>query len=104
MILNGYPEKSFDRIVRSFFNKIFEKPLSTSAPNEPKRIVHFMLPFSGVHSSQIRNQINKLFSSVYRHIQIPCILRPMQRLSAFFRLKGRIPLSLRPPIVYTSVV
>ena len=59
-----------------------------------------MLPFLGVHSSQIRNQINKLLSSTYPHIQIRCIFRPMQRLSAFFRFKDRIPLSLRSRIVY----
>ena len=93
MISNGYPEIFFDGIVRSFFNKIFEKPSSVSEPNEPKRIVLFMLPFLGVHSSQIRNQINKLLSSAYPHIQIRCVFRPMQRLSAFFRFKDPIPLS-----------
>ena len=86
MNLNGYPEKFFDRIVRSFLNKIFEKPSSTSEPIEPKRIVLFTLPFSGLHSVQIRNQINKLFSSAYPHIQIRCIYRTMQRLSTFFPL------------------
>ena len=85
--------------VFQLFHSVFHV-LNDAAPNDPKRIVHFMLPFSGVHSSQIRNQINKLFSSTYRHIQIRCIFPPMQRLSAFFRLKGRIPLSLRPLIVY----
>ena len=53
MNLNGYPEKFFDRIVRSFLNKIFEKPSSTSEPIVPKRIVLFTLPFSGLHSVQI---------------------------------------------------
>ena len=67
MFLNGYTEKFFDSIVRSFVNKIFEKPSSASEPNEPKWIVLFMLPFSGVHFSQIRNRINKLFSSAYPH-------------------------------------
>ena len=63
-----------------------------------------MLPFLGVHSSQIRNQINKLLCSAYLHIQICCIFRPMQRLSAFFRFKDRIPLSLRSHIfINTSV-
>ena len=95
-------QNSFYRVVRSFLNKIFEKPSSTSEPIEPKRIVLFTLPFSGLHSVQIRNQINKLFSSVYTHIQIRCIFRPMamQRLSTFFRFKDRIPLSLRSRIVY----
>ena len=32
-----------------------------------------MLPFLGVYSSQTQNQINKLFSSAYPHIQIRCI-------------------------------
>ena len=50
MILNDYPENFFDRIVRSFFNKIFEKPSNTSEPHERKRIVLFMLPFLGIHS------------------------------------------------------
>ena len=75
------------------------KPSSVSEPNEPKRIVLFMLPFSGVHSVQIRNQI-KLFSSTYPHIQIRCIFRPMQRLSAFFRFSDRIPLGLGSRIAY----
>ena len=68
MNLNGYPEKFFDRIVRSFLNKIFEKPSSTSEPIEPKRIVLFTLPFSGLHSVQIRNQINKLYFPRLIHI------------------------------------
>ena len=59
-----------------------------------------MLPFLGVHSSQVRNQINKLFSSAYPHIQIRCIFRPMQRLSDFFRFKDRVSLCLRSRIVY----
>ena len=47
-----------------------------------KRIVFFMLPFSGVHSSQIRNKITSYF------------LRPihMQRLSAFSALKTALSL------------
>ena len=100
MNLNGYPEKFFDRIVRSFLNEIFEKPSATSEPIQSKRIVLFTLPFSGLHSVQIRNQITKLFSSAYPHIQIRCIFRPMQRLSTFFRFKDRIPLRLRSRIVY----
>ena len=90
--LNGYPEIFFDRIVRSFLNKIFEKPSSTAEPIKPKRIVLFTLPFSGLHSVQIRNQINKLYFLAYPHIQIRCIFRTVLRLSAFFRFKDSIPL------------
>ena len=92
MTKNGYPEKFFDKIVRSFLNKIFEK-----APTEliaPKRVVIFSLPYTGLHSIQIRKQIIKLFSSAYPHIQLRCIFRPVQRLSSFFLFKDRFPLGL----------
>ena len=98
MTKNGYPEKFFDKIVRSFLNKIFEK-----APTEliaPKRVVIFSLPYTGLHSIQIRKQIIKLFSSAYPHIQLRCIFRPVQRLSSFFQFKDRIPLGLRSRVVY----
>ena len=45
MTKNGYPEKFFDKIVRSFLNEIFEK-----APTEliaPKRVVVYSLPHIG---------------------------------------------------------
>ena len=58
------------------------------------------LPYTGLHSIQIRKQIIKLFSSAYPHIQLRCIFRPVQRLSSFFRFKDRIPLGLRSRVVY----
>ena len=66
MTKNGYPESFFDKVVRSFLNKNFEK-----AP---------------LHSIQIRKQIIKLFSPAYPHIQLRCIFRPVQRLSSFFSI------------------
>ena len=69
-----------------FLNKIFEKPLPTSEPNEPKRIVLFHAFFFRP-TVLIRNQVNKLFSSADPHIQVRCIFRPLQRLSAFSALK-----------------
>ena len=63
MTKNGYPEKFFDKVVRSFLNKIFEK-----APTEliaPKRLVIFSLPYTDLHSIQMRKQIIKLFSPAY---------------------------------------
>ena len=84
MTKNGYAEKFFDKVVRSFLNKIFEK-----APTElitPKRLVIFSLPYTGLHSIQIRKQIIKLFHPAYPHIQLRCIFRPVQRLSFFFSI------------------
>ena len=99
MNLNGYLEKFFDRIVRSFLNKIFEKRSSTSEPIEPKRIVLFTLPFSGLHSVQIRNKLINYFPWLI-HIFKFVAFFDLCRLSTFFRFKYRIPLSLRSRIVY----
>ena len=85
--LNGYPKNFFHRIVRCFLNNIFEKPSSTSEPIEPKRIVLFTLPFSGLHSIQFRNHTNKLFSSAYPRIKIRCIFSPYAKTFGFFPLK-----------------
>ena len=85
MTKNGYPEEFFDKVVRSFLNKIFEK-----APTEliaPKRLVIFSLPYTGLRSIQIRKQIIKLFSPAYPHIQLPCIFRPYKDCHLFFDLK-----------------
>ena len=87
-------------ILRSFLIKkfFFEK-----APTEliaPKRLVIFSLPYTGLHSIEIRKQIIKLFSPAYPHIQLRCIFRPVKRLSSFFRFKDRIPLDLRSRVVY----
>ena len=67
-IFHAEIEKFFDKIVRSFLNKIFEK-----APTEliaSKRLVIFSLSYTGLHSIQIRKQIIKLFSPAYPHIQL----------------------------------
>ena len=55
MNLNGFPEKFFDRIVRSFLNKIFKKPSSTSEPTEPKRILCFLFQAYTFRSNSTRN-------------------------------------------------
>ena len=56
--LNSFPSHMFDRLVHRFLNKIFETkpPIHTV----PKKVVYFCLPFTGSHSLQIRNQINRL--------------------------------------------
>ena len=51
MTKNGYPEKFFDKIARSFLNKIFEK--ASTELMAPKRVVVFSLPYTGLNSIQI---------------------------------------------------
>ena len=53
---NGFPSHMFDRIVRRFLDHTFDPrpPVLTAS----KKIIYFCLPFTGIHSLQIRTQIN----------------------------------------------
>ena len=52
--LNGFPSHMFERITRRFLDNTFDpKP---SVQTVPKKIIYFCLPFTGIHSLQIRTQ------------------------------------------------
>ena len=53
---NGFPSHMFDRIFRCFADQTFgpEPPILTAS----KKIIYFCLPFTGIHSLQIRTQVN----------------------------------------------
>ena len=85
MTKNGYPEKFFDKVVRSFLNKIFEK-----APTEliaPKRLVIFSLPYTGLHSIQIRKQIINCFPLPIRIFNYGVFFDRYKDCHLFFDLK-----------------
>lgn len=96
---NGYPTQLYDKCVRVFLDKIY-KPAPKSF-NVPKKVMYFCLPFTGLHSLQIRTQIQKLCSSAYPHIDFRCAFRPIKRLSHFFPSKDRLPKGLRSRVVYS---
>ena len=53
-----YLSHMFKRITRRFLDNTFDpKP---SVQTVPKKIIYFCLPFTGIHSLQIRTQINRL--------------------------------------------
>ena len=60
---NGFPSHMFDRIVRRFFAHTFDPrpPVLTAS----KKIFYFCLPFTGIHSLQIRTQINRLCNAAF---------------------------------------
>ena len=96
--LNGFPTHMFDKLVRHFLNNLFEPkpPLFTV----PKKIVYFCLPFTGLHSLQIRTQITRLCSAAYPHLNIRFVFRSSTRISSFFPFKDKVPKFLRSGVVY----
>ena len=95
---NGYPRRFLDHCFRIFLNKISHPPVKPLTA--PRLLLSLVLPFTGNHGLQIRQQVTKLLSSAYPHLQIRIAFRPVSRLSNFFRFKDRLPLKLRSHVVY----
>ena len=70
---NGFPSHMFDRIVRRFLDHTFDPrpPVLTAS----KKIIYFCLPFTGIHSLQIRTQINRLCNTAFPHLDIRFVFR-----------------------------
>ena len=89
---------SWTSVFRFFLNQISHPPVKPLTA--PRLLLSLVLPFTGNHGLQIRQQVTKLLSSAYPHLQIRIAFRPVSRLSNFFRFKDRLPLKLRSHVVY----
>ena len=65
-----------------------------------KIVLYFWLPFTGIHSHQIRKQISSIFSSAFPHL-IRFIFRPTRCLSHFFTFRDRVSEGLRSRVAYS---
>ena len=95
LLQNGYPKFFIDRCVKTFLDKMISPPLKVQTPTVSKLLIPIVLPCTGNHANQIRQQLHKLFSSVFPQVQLRVIFKPICRLSNFFHFKYRIPLNLR---------
>ena len=88
----------FDCIVRRFPDHTFclRLPVLTAS----KKIIYFCLPFTGIHSLQIRTQINRLCNAAFPHLDIRFVFCSSRRISSFFPFKDEVPKYLRSSVVY----
>ena len=94
---NGFPSHMFERITRRFLNNTFDpKP---SVQTVPKKIIYFCLPFTGIHSLQIRTQINHLCNAAFPHLDTRFVFRSSRRIASFFPFKDKVPKYLRSSVV-----
>jgi hypothetical protein len=100
LLQNGYPKFFIDRCVKTFLDKMISPPLKVQTPTVSKLLIPIVLPYTGNHAIQIRQQLHKLFSSAFPQVQLCVIFKPICRLSNFFHFKDRIPLNLRSHVVY----
>ena len=71
-----------------------------SVQTVPKKIIYFCLPFTGIHSLQIRTQINRLCNAAFPHLDTRFVFRSSRRIPSFFPFKDKVPKYLRSSIVY----
>ena len=95
---NGFPSHMFDRIVCRFLDHTFDPrpPVLTAS----KKIIYFCLPFTWIHSLQIRTQINRLCNAAFPHLDIRFVFRSSRRICSFFSFKDKVPKYLRSSVVY----
>ena len=79
---NGCPSRFVEKCIRDFLDKTFSPPVKQNTA--PKYLLSFLLPFTGNHALQIRQQLIKLMLSAYPHINLRIIFRPTFRLPNFF--------------------
>ena len=88
----------FERISRRFLDNTFDpKP---SVQTVPKKRIYFCFPFTGIHSFQIRIQINRLCNAAFPHLDTRFVFRSSRRIASFFPFKDRVPKYLRSSVVY----
>ena len=88
----------FERITLRFLENTFDpKP---SVQTVPKKIIYFSLPFTGIHSLQIRTQINRLCNAAFPHLETRSVFRSSRRIASFFPFKDKVPKYLRSSVVY----
>ena len=94
---SSYLSHMFKRITRRFLDNTFDpKP---SVQTVPKKIIYFCLPFTGIHSLQIRTQINRRFPHLdarFARFFAP----PDESLLFSLLIKDKVPKYLRSSVVY----
>ena len=88
----------FKRITRRFLDNTFDpKP---SVQTVPKEIIYFCLSFTGIHSLQIRTQIDRLCNGVFPHLDTRFVFRSSRRIASFLPFKNKVPKYLRSSVGY----
>ena len=71
LLENGYLERFLDHCFRKFIDKILNPSLKVLTA--PKLEISIVLPFTGNHGFQIRQQLSKLITSTYPHIRLEVV-------------------------------
>ena len=63
-------------------------------------MMYFCLPSAGIHSLQIRTQINRLCNAAFPHLDTRFVFRSSRQIASFLPFKNKIPKYLRCSAFY----
>ena len=66
----------------------------------PEKIIYFCLPFTRIHSLQIRAQIDRLCNGVFPHLDTGFVFRSSRRIASFCPFKNKVHKYLSSSVVY----
>ena len=95
---NGFPDNLIYSQIRKFLKKIHDPEPRTM--NVPKKKIYISLPYFGPPSETMKNEILKKLSEFYKHIDFNIILSNPLKILSFFKVKDKIPISLRSSVIY----
>jgi hypothetical protein len=95
---NGYPTQLIDRQINKFLNNIYKK--KPELVTVRKKLLYVSIPYFGPTSEEMKKELYKCLSKFYSTIDFKIILTNPTKLFNFFPRKERLPLPLRPLIIY----
>ena len=87
--INGFPTKMVERSIYKFLNKIYDPPILVTTVSKFK--LYVTLPYFGVQSGKLKDELCTLIRKFYPHININVVLVNNFTIGSFFKYKDRIP-------------
>ena len=96
---NSFPLFFFDKFVHKFLNSLFLKRCNLKPSSEKKKVV-ISLEFLGKLSLQVKKQLNDIFRSCHKNVNLTFVFKSPNRICNAFRFKEQLPKSINSKVLY----
>ena len=96
---NGYPESMVNFNIKKFLDKIYVPPVSVCSV--PKLQKYVVLPYFGIKSQELKNELTCMLSKFFTYIDLRVILVNKNTIGSLFRFKDQVPMACRSSVVYS---
>ena len=97
---NGYPINFINTYIGQQLSKLYLAAPSKLSENIKRPVLYIPLTFTGQQSINIKKDISKLLCSTYPQIDIKIYFVLQNKIRNFFKVKDKIPTSLRSKLIY----